>query len=219
MWHSLIAFIDNKTLFQIGIGLCRISFPMRLLLPFEWGWPLLHLSSDDSSPAVDSDLSQQKKKKKQTNPNITNLSPLMTRWQPPQPKLPSPAPDIGACPRQSMKGGWRWVWLRTRGCWERSLFGESLPSRGPLPPFFWIWERGKREVQRDLDSFRERREIECEMESLPNGMDILGDSCVRQNLRKNGTEKLLQRSQETQLKVNGERTPVPWKDLKLFGHS
>jgi len=57
------------------------------------------------------------------------------------------------------------------------------------------------------------------MESLPNGMDILGDSCVRQNLRKNGTEKLLQRSQETQLKVNGERTPVPWKDLKLFGHS
>lgn len=88
-----------------------------------------------------------KKKKKQTNPNITNLSPLMTRWQPPQPNLPSPAPDIGACPRQSMKGGWRRVWLRTRGCWERSLFGESLPSRGPLPPFFWIWERGKREVQ------------------------------------------------------------------------
>lgn len=79
-----------------------------------------------------------KKKKKQTNPNITNLSPLMTRWQPPQPKLPSPAPDIGACPRQSMKGGWRWVWLRTRGCWERSLFGESLPSRGPLPPFFLL---------------------------------------------------------------------------------
>lgn len=130
MWHSLIAFIDNKTLFQIGIGLCRISFPMRLLLPFERGRPLLQLSSDDSSPAVDSDLSQQKKKKKQTNPNITNLSPLMTRWQPPQPKLPSPAPDIGACPRQSMKGGWRWVWLRTRGCWERSLFGESLPPRG-----------------------------------------------------------------------------------------
>lgn len=128
MWHSLIAFIDNKTLFQIGIGLCRISFPMRLLLPFERGRPLLQLSSDDSSPAVDSDLSQQKKKKKQTNPNITNLSPLMTRWQPPQPKLPSPAPDIGACPRQSMKGGWRWVWLRTRGCWERSLFGESLPA-------------------------------------------------------------------------------------------
>ena len=31
--------------------------------------------------------------------------------------------------------------------------------------------------------------------------------------------KLLQRSQETQLKVNGERTLAPWKDLKLFGHS
>jgi hypothetical protein len=57
------------------------------------------------------------------------------------------------------------------------------------------------------------------MESLPNGMDILGDSCVRLNLPKNGTEKLLKRSQETQLKVNGERTPAPWKDLKLFGHS
>jgi len=52
-------------------------------------------------------------------------------------------------------------------------------------------------------------------------MDILGDSCVRLNLPKNGTEKLLQRSQETQLKVNGERTPlpVPWKDMKLFAHS
>ena len=36
---------------------------------------------------------------------------------------------------------------------------------------------------------------------------------------KGGTEKLLKRSQETQLKVNGERTPAPWKDLKLFGHS
>ena len=53
------------------------------------------------------------------------------------------------------------------------------------------------------------------MESLPNGMDILGDSCVRLNLPKNGTEKLLKRSQETQLKVNGERTPAPWKDLNM----
>jgi len=35
---------------------------MRLLLPR--GKPLLQLSSDDSSPAVDSDLSQQKKKEK-----------------------------------------------------------------------------------------------------------------------------------------------------------
>lgn len=87
------------------------------------------------------------KKKKRKSKRIrkrTNLSPLTTRWQPPHTKLPSPAPDIGACPRQSMKGGWRWVWLRTGGCWERSLFGESLPSRGPLPPFFFIWERGKR---------------------------------------------------------------------------
>jgi len=32
------------------------------------------------------------------------------------------------------------------------------------------------------------------MESLPNGMDILGDSCVRLNLPKNGTEKLLTRN-------------------------
>lgn len=124
MWHSLIAFIDNKTLFQIGIGLCRISFPMRLLLPFERGRPLLQLSSDDSSPAVDSDLSQQKKKKKQTNPNITNLSPLMTRWQPPQPKLPSPGSGSEVTKQ-------RWI-LRNQRL-SHKIPPRNWKSRGHLP--------------------------------------------------------------------------------------
>jgi len=183
MWHSLIAFIDNKTLFLIGIGLCRISFPMRLLLPFERGRPLLQLSSDDSSPAVDSDLSQPKKIKEKSNESeynqsiafddsltasSTQASISCSRHR----RLPAPVHER-----------WMKVSLTTNSRMLGTIsFGESLPSRGPLPPFFWIWERGKREVQRDLDSFRERREIECEMESLPNGMDILGDSCVRLNL-------------------------------------
>jgi len=78
------------------------------------------------------------------------------------------------------------VWSRRWKLGLRRLgtisFRGITPVEGPLPPFFRIWERGKREVQRDLDSFRERREIECERESLSNGMDILGDSCVRLNL-------------------------------------
>ena len=43
-------------------------------------------------------------------------------------------------------------------------------------------EAKEKSRETSFDSFRERREIECEMESLPNGMDILGDSCVRLNL-------------------------------------
>ena len=47
---------------------------MRLLLPFERGRPLLQLSSDASTPAVDSDLSQPKKRKSKSNESEYNQS-------------------------------------------------------------------------------------------------------------------------------------------------
>jgi hypothetical protein len=62
-----------------------------------------------------------------------------------------------------------------------SFWGITPIERPSSSLFLNQGERQKTSPERP-DSFRARREIECEMESLLNGMDILGDSCVRLNL-------------------------------------